>query len=221
MSHKKTEKHIRRRAVIMKGLTLGSLALTPRVAQAAVLATPAQTEGPFYPRHPPLDSDSDLVTTGGRPESAAGTVLHLFGAVLDQEGRPLPDATVEIWQCDAFGRYHHPRDGGGADPNFQGYGRMAVDPSGRYRFRTIRPVPYATRTPHIHFAVSGPGWQRFVTQMYVADEPRNARDGILQAVRDPVARARLLVALRAAPEIEAGSLTGQFDIVLDDRLLGG
>ena len=99
-----------------------------------------------------------------------------------------------------------------ADENFQGYGQTISDAAGGYRFRTIRPVPYPGRTPHIHFAVSGPGFPRFVTQMYVAGEPQNERDGVLMSVPDPDARARLIVPLE--PAAEPGALAATFDIVL-------
>jgi protocatechuate 3,4-dioxygenase beta subunit len=85
---------------------------------------------------------------------------------------------------------------------------------GSYRFRTIRPVPYPGRTPHIHFAIMAPGRPRLVTQMYVAGEPGNARDGVYLAIRDPAARARVTVALDPAQEPDA--LAGRFDIVLED-----
>ncbi len=211
------------RRVVLAGAMIGATAAAlPTATAAALVPTPRQTPGPFYPNHLPLDSDNDLVKVAGRPQPAAGQVTHIFGRVLDQSGRPLIGARVEIWQCDAFGHYHHPRDRGGqADPNFQGYGSMAVNDDGAFRFRTIKPVAYTGRTPHIHFAVSGAGIERLTTQMYVAGEPRNQHDGILNRVRDRVARARLLVDLQAAPDLEAGALAGRFDIVLDDRFVSG
>jgi protocatechuate 3,4-dioxygenase, beta subunit len=189
----------------------------------ALAPTPSQTEGPFYPLTLPLDSDNDLVQVAGRGGAAKGVVTHVGGRILDPAGRPIADARVEIWQCDANGRYHYVHDegeGGGGDrrvpldENFQGYGRTVTDGSGMYRFRTIRPVPYPGRTPHIHFAVSGRGFDRFVTQMYVAGEPGNARDFVLMSVRDPAARTRLIVPLAPAPGPEQNALAGTFDIVL-------
>ena len=209
----------RRRAL---GLGLALAAGGPLSALAGAIPTPRQTTGPFYPERLPLDSDNDLVSVAGRAAPAAGPVTHLFGRVLDRAGRALSGLRVEIWQCDACGRYHHPRDRGGrADPNFQGYGQTATDAEGAYRFRTIKPVPYPGRTPHVHFAISGPGIDRLTTQMYLAGEPLNQRDGLFNRVRDPGARARLLVELAPAPNLEAAALAGRFDIVLDDRLLGG
>jgi len=182
---------------------------------AALLATPRQTAGPFYPKDIPLDSDGDLVQVRGRGRSAAGEVTHLFGQVLDLEGRPLGASLVEIWQCDAAGFYHHPGDRGGrADPDFQGFGSVMTDEDGRYRFRTIKPVPYGRRTPHIHILVAGPDGQRLVTQIYIKDYPLNARDGIFNSLRDPSARRALEAEFLPAPEIEAGSLKARFDLVL-------
>ncbi len=183
-------------------------------ALAALMPTPRQTTGPFYPLTKPLDSDADLVAVAGRPGPAKGIVTHVIGRVLDPGGRPVTDARVEIWQCDALGAYHHPRDGGGRDPDFQGYGRMDAGNDGAYRFRTIRPVPYPGRTPHIHFAVTARGFPTLTTQMYIAGEPRNDGDFVLRRIADPQARASVIVALDPAPEVEAEALLGVFDIVL-------
>src|SRR4029078_10124080 len=122
---------------------------------AAAVATPPQTEGPFYPTSFPADIDNDLVQVRGQAAQAMGTVLHLQGRVLDLNGRPVEGALVEIWQCDAQGFYDHPhqpvRDR--RDKAFQGYGRMIVTADGAYGFRTLKPVAYPGRTPHIHFKV--------------------------------------------------------------------
>lgn len=183
-------------------------------AQALTL-TPRQTTGPFYPASLPLDSDNDLVRVHDNDALAKGTITHIAGRVGDARGRAISGARVEIWQCNAFGRYHHPRDRRDApvDPNFQGYGRSVTGDDGVYRFRTIKPVAYPGRTPHIHFAVSGEGFEPLVTQMYVAGEPGNARDWILNSVRDAEARAKLIVALEPVPGAP-GELSGRFDLVL-------
>src|SRR4051794_21421949 len=179
--------------------------------------TPRQTPGPFYPLSFPQDADNDLVHVAGHQSAAQGSITRITGRILDLNGRPVPGARVEIWQCDANGRYHYVRDGWADQPrdeNFQGYGATTTDPGGGYQFLTIRPVPYPGRTPHIHFALSGRGFERFITQMYVAGEPRNASDSVLMGVRDPVARARLIVALRPSPDVPQDGLSGVFDIVL-------
>jgi protocatechuate 3,4-dioxygenase beta subunit len=186
-------------------------------AAAGLIVTPPQTTGPFYPLDLPLDADNDLVVVDGRPDRASGTILHLAGRVLDPDGRPVRGVRVEIWQCDAFGVYHHPRDPRGpADANFQGFGYTTADDQGAWRFRTIEPVPYPGRTPHIHFRIAGPGFEPLVTQMYLAGHPLNERDGLYRRLGE---QARLVtVALQPAPDLEpaskSGAKRGVFDIVL-------
>jgi len=138
-------------------------------------ATPAQTEGPFYPVAFPNDSDHDLLRNGALnyPEGQAG---WLEGNVSDLAGRPVVGAQVEIWQCDYAGHYHHPGDGARADSRFQGFGRFTVAADGLYRFRTIRPVPYSGRTSHIHVKVRLGERELLTTQVYVAGDPGNPRD---------------------------------------------
>jgi protocatechuate 3,4-dioxygenase, beta subunit len=96
--------------------------------------------------------------------------------VTDVEGQPVSGAQVEIWQCDHAGHYHHPGDGDRADADFQGFGRVSVGSDGRYRFRTIRPVPYSGRTPHIHVKVRLARRELLTTQLYVEGAPENERD---------------------------------------------
>jgi len=187
-------------------------------AAGALLPTPEQTTGPFYPLDLPLDSDSDLVHVAGRSERAAGTILNLGGRVLDAQGRPVPGARIEIWQCDAFGVYGHPREGRGpADPNFQGFGRTVAGDDGAYRFLTIEPVPYPGRTPHIHLKIGGPDFEPLTTQMYIAGHPLNADDFIYRRL-GPKARDAVTVKLEPAPEFAPQGKTGakraRFDIVL-------
>ncbi len=182
---------------------------------AALVKTPRQTEGPFYPTRFPVDSDADLVQVAGRSGKAKGTVTYVTGRVVDPSGRPVSGARVEIWQCDAGGVYHHPGDSRGpADPNFQGYGRAVAEADGGYRFRTIRPVPYPGRTPHIHFKISGSGFSGLTTQMYVAGEPGNRRDFVLNAIGDPMVRRSVIVPLNPADDLEPGALRGAFTIVV-------
>ena len=211
---------ITRRNLIAGSASIGLVAPLAAVAATARVATPYQTPGPFYPDSLPLDHDNDLLHVAGQAGTARGTPTHIAGRVLAEDGRAMRGVLVELWQCDANGVYHHPRDRRGpADPGFQGYGRTAADADGGYRFRTIRPVVYPGRTPHIHFAVSGPGVERLTTQMYVAGEPDNARDVLLNRIADPAARASVIVALAPAPDLEPGALSGRFDIVLGRSLL--
>ena len=177
--------------------------------------TPRQSLGPFYPTDWGGDRDNDLVIVKGEAARAFGTVAHVRGRVLDRDGTPLSGAAVEIWQCDANGVYRHPRERHATrDPGFQGRGRTRAGEDGSWSFRTIRPVPYPGRTPHIHFLVRTPDGRELVTQLYVAGEPGNARDGLLNSVRDPQQRERLIVRFDPADRIEAGALLARFDIVL-------
>ncbi len=212
--------HLPRRRLLSAGLGGLALAATPLPA-FALFPTPRQTAGPFYPETLPLDHDNDLTRVEGQAATAKGEPTQVFGRVLGEDGRPLAGARVEIWQCDALGTYHHPRDSGRLDPAFQGYGQTLADESGGYRFRTIRPVAYGSRTPHIHFAVSGPGHGTLVTQMYVAGEPRNEGDFILRRISDPQARASVIVELRRDAALEPEGWVGRFELVLGRSLLDG
>jgi protocatechuate 3,4-dioxygenase beta subunit len=182
---------------------------------ANLLPTPAQMRGPFYPVTLPLDQDNDLVSVEGHPGTAYGEITNIAGRVLDGKGRPQAGVRVEIWQVNGYGRYHHGGDDSDKpiDPNFQGYGTAVTGVDGRYRFRTVKPVAYPGRAPHIHFALTGKDFGTFTTQMYVADAPENERDFLLARIRDRKARTRLIVPLSPAPDT-AGELAGTFDIVL-------
>ncbi len=139
--------------------------------------------------------------------------------MLDCFGRPIPGAHVEIWQCDAHGRYHHvARESGPRPPDssFQGFGRVVTGADGRYAFRTIRPAPYPGRAPHIHYSVATRD-RRLVTQLYAEGEPANEDDRILQGIRDPEARASVVRPFRPASEAGLGphGLAAIFDVVVD------
>jgi protocatechuate 3,4-dioxygenase beta subunit len=169
--------------------------------------TPSQTEGPFYPVELPKDADADLLRNGTLTY-AKGQPAWVEGVVQDLQGKPLAGALVEIWQCDEAGHYHHPGDGGRADPSFQGFGRVAVDREGRYRFRTIRPVAYAGRTPHIHVKVKLDRRELLTTQLYVKGDPGNERDFLWRNLGDR----RELVTVAFEPRNDG--LHAQFGIVV-------
>ncbi|MGB0225907.1 MAG: intradiol ring-cleavage dioxygenase [Litorivicinaceae bacterium] len=190
------------------GLTLYSIA---RSARARV--TPWQSLGPFYPLKLPVDSDADLTFVDGKNGQATGQFTRLSGRVTDQSGAPIKNARVEIWQCDAFGAYHHPRDGGGVDPFFQGYGQTITDNNGNYRFKTIKPVAYPGRAPHIHMKVID-GSRELVTQIYIQGEPANKRDFLLNAIRNEQSRQSLEVAFEASRDPAESELVARFDPVL-------
>jgi protocatechuate 3,4-dioxygenase beta subunit len=173
--------------VAAPALHLRALAQTP-----ARRLTPAQTEGPFYPVTLPADSDADLLANGAL-RYARGQPAWVEGTVSDIDGRPVRGAVVEIWQCDEQGHYHHPGDGDRADRAFQGFGKVAVDGDGRYRFRTIRPVAYGSRAPHIHVKVRLAARELLTTQLYVDGDPGNARDFLWQRLRSAEERAALTV----------------------------
>jgi protocatechuate 3,4-dioxygenase beta subunit len=170
--------------------------------------TPAQTEGPFYPVALPKDMDFDLLHNGAL-RYTYGQPAWVEGTVTDLEGRPLAGTQVEIWQCDEAGHYHHPGDGGRADPAFQGFGRVTADASGAWRFRTIRPAPYSGRTPHIHFKVRSGSRELLTTQLYVEGDPHNARDGLWRSLAPDE---RTLVTVPFVPT--ADGLRARFPIVI-------
>jgi protocatechuate 3,4-dioxygenase, beta subunit len=170
-----------RRALLIRsaGLVAATAApawLTPVLAQGRNLRpTPSQTEGPYYPVALPADTDFDLLRTGAAAYGK-GQPAWVTGTVTDTRGTPLAGGVIEIWQCDQDGRYHHPGDGGKADPAFQGFGKVTLGKDGSYRFRTLKPAPYSGRTPHIHVKVKLDGQELLTTQFYVQGDPGNARD---------------------------------------------
>lgn len=199
-----------RRSVAAALVAMPALWLGPRAQPGRPrLATPSQTEGPFYPVAIPEDSDFDLLRNGAL-DYARGQRTWLEGTVSDMAGNPVSGAQVEIWQCDDAGHYHHPGDGGQADKAFQGFGRVVVSRDGRYRFRTIRPVAYGSRTPHIHVKVKLGDRELLTTQLYVAGDPHNERDFLWRNLRDEAARAALTVSFTAGSD----GLQANFPIVL-------
>jgi protocatechuate 3,4-dioxygenase beta subunit len=189
---------------------------TPGAFADELFATPALTEGPFYPDKLPLDTDNDLLVLNDSLTPAVGEITHLSGRILGPNGSPMRNVFVEIWQVDNNGSYLHTQSSGrdGYDKNFQGYGRFLTDSEGRYYFRTIKPVPYPGRTPHIHYGISKNGRRIFTTQLLISGEPLNEKDGLYREVRNPVAREALLADFKKVPDSKFGELAATFDIQL-------
>jgi len=203
-----------RRAFLRQATMAAALFSVPGL-YAELIRTPPQTEGPFYPNHLPLDTDNDLIVVNDGLTPAAGEITHLTGRVLDGRGDPIRNALVEIWQADHNGVYIHTGDGHAArDKNFQGFGRFLTGSSGEYYFRTIKPVAYPGRTPHIHFKVKRSGKELLTTQCYIKGDPHNERDGIYMGVRDLKQRAAVTVDFNPIPRSRTGELAAKFDIVL-------
>ncbi len=202
----------RRRAIRLSATaaaaTLAIPLLLTRPARAATVLPP-MTEGPFYPspawreRGPfagDWDADLTRVRRAGRERVAEGEHLGLNLRVRDSAGRVLDGTMVEIWQCDTWGRYRHPRDGaapGDVDEGFQGYGQARTGAEGGVGFRTIRPAPYAGRTPHIHVKLRHPSFGEISSQLFVEGDPGNTGDFLWRRL-STAERAALAMTLQPA-----------------------
>ena len=191
--------------------------ITGSAAATRLQATPRQTKGPYYPTQWTGDIDNDLVVVTGADARAMGQVLHIQGHVRDVYGTRLPNAVVEIWQVDNNGVYLHPADNKGnrrVEKGFQGRGRTQTNQDGRYSFRTIRPVAYPGRTPHIHFRVKARGKRDMSTQLYFKDEAKNKTDWLFNNVGNADLRAKLITDPQPYNQVEDGAQIGYFDITL-------
>jgi protocatechuate 3,4-dioxygenase beta subunit len=213
--------HTRRR--FLRRVTAGAAVLSmpafftvPGLFAEELTRTPRQTEGPFYPDKLPLDTDNDLIIINDSITPAVGEITHLSGRVLDGKGNPIRNVLVEIWQVDNNGAYLHSHSGNATrrDKNFQGFGRFLTGSSGDYYFRTIKPVPYPGRTPHIHFAIKMKGREKWTTQCYVKGAPGNDRDFVLRSISDSKAREAVMVDFAPVKGSRIGELTARFDIVM-------
>lgn len=207
-----TSRH--RRLLLQGGGLIIACPSTVWSSTTQLAATPSQPQGPFYPHRFPDDTDNDLAQVRGIAQPAHGEVIHLIGRVMDTMGQLIPNASIEIWQCDANAHYHHHRDSPPSawDPGFQGYGKTLSSHDGQYRFRTIFPLAYPGRTPHIHFAVRAEGLQLLITQMYVARVATNPHDHLFRSLSTRAQQQLLVDFDRLAPQ--AGARVGQFDLVL-------
>ena len=197
-------------------LFLGSAAATLFFTKAGAFAeeltkTPRQIEGPFYPDKLPLDTDNDLLVINNGITPSVGEVTHLTGKILDAAGKPVKGAVVEIWQCDSNGAYLHSKSDNGTkrDGNFQGFGRFTTGSSGEYYFRTIKPVPYPGRTPHIHVKI-----RKGSNELLTKGHPGNEKDGIWKNIKDKKQRDSVTVDFTVIKDSKIGELAAGFDIVL-------
>jgi protocatechuate 3,4-dioxygenase beta subunit len=199
------------------GLAFGAAAYyTPGVFADDLVRTPRQTEGPFFPDKLPLDTDNDLIIVNDKLTPAVGKITHLTGKILDARGEPVRNAVVEIWQVDNNGAYLHSGSANGnkRDGNFQGFGRFLTGSTGEYYFRTIKPVAYPGRTPHIHYKIKKGEKELLTTQCYVKGDPGNDRDGVLRSIRDPKLRDAIIIDFAPIKDSRLGELAARFDIVL-------
>ncbi|NGP54131.1 protocatechuate 3,4-dioxygenase [Thioalkalivibrio sp. XN8] len=201
-------------------LLRGSFGTAALAASAPLVAatTPRQSEGPFYPVHEQRDTDADMTHIEGHAARAVGEVVEVSGRVLDEEGNPIADALVDVWQANSHGRYAHERDRNPAplDEHFQGWARLMTDAEGRYRIHTIKPGAYPvrpdwSRPPHIHFKVARRGYHELTTQMYFAGDPLNERDLLLQSLSES---GRDMLVVEFSSTASGDAQQGKFDIVL-------
>lgn len=207
---------MKRRQFFKSGVVTGALAGITGVSAEELAKTPRQAEGPFYPKVAHKDKDFDLTKIEGQEGTAKGKVVIISGVVLNTDGTPVEDATVDLWQANAAGRYSHPSDKNQAplDPNFQGWAIVPSGKNGEFKFKTIVPGSYPasedwSRPPHIHFKVSKLGYVELITQMYFPGEKLNDTDKLLQRVPE-AERAGLIAKLKSEDPP-----TYEFRIVLD------
>lgn len=211
---------IRKNRHFLQNLVFGAVAFTAVGAFAEdVVLTPRQTEGPFYPDKLPPDTDNDLTFLRNSSTPAGGQVVNLSGRVLDQTGKPVQGAVIEIWQADNNGVYIHTRspDQDHRDRNFQGFGRCLTGSSGEYSFRTIKPVSYAfgiQRAPHIHFIIKQGDKRMLTTQLYIKGHPLNEQDIVLQGIQNKAAQESVMVDFKPKKDNKTGELEACFNIVI-------
>lgn len=204
----------RRRFLQYSSFAVATL-VTPGLLAEELARTPRLTEGPFYPDKLPLDTDNDLLILNDSLNMAVGEITHLSGRVLDDRGKAVAGAVVEIWQVDGQGAYLHSRGEGDKprDANFQGFGRFLTNRQGEYYFRTIKPVPYPGRTPHIHFAVNQNGRRTLSTQLFIAGEKQNERDGLYRRLGKE-GQKLLTCQFKSIKDSKLAELQAEFNLVI-------
>jgi protocatechuate 3,4-dioxygenase, beta subunit len=208
---------LRRRTILQSAAVVAAGFWVPGALADELTKTPSATEGPFYPDKLPLDTDNDLLIINDTLTSAVGTIAHFGGKILDAKGNPINNAVVEIWQCDNNGVYLHTGDTSNRakqDGNFQGFGRFVTGSSGEYYFRTIKPVPYSVRTPHIHLKIKKGGKELLTTQCYIEGHPGNVKDGIFQSLGSEKMKKASSADFAAIKNSKIGAVAAKFDIVL-------
>jgi len=204
-----------------------SVLRSPRRALVSLEQSSSETTGPKF-GHMALDPlDNDLINNYATSGEAIGERIIVFGRVVDEFGRPVPDTLLEVWQANAGGKYGHVNDGymAAMDPNFGGVGRCLTDANGFYHFRTIRPGPYPWRNngsdwrpAHIHFSIFGEAFaQRLITQMYFEGDPLIPLCPIVNTIPDKRAIDMLVAKLDMGEMKPFDSLAYRFDIVLRGR----
>jgi protocatechuate 3,4-dioxygenase beta subunit len=204
---------------------VGTRKRAPKKPLIVIPQTLSEITGPIYGHDSVKPEEADLTWHNGG--EALGQRIIVRGRVQDENGRPVPNTLVEIWQANAAGRYIHVVDQHPAplDPHFIGAGRCVTDENGNYRFVTVRPGAYpwqnhynAWRPAHIHFSLFGPSFlTRLVTQMYFPGDPLFPYDPIFNSVPDPKARERLICRFDPETTQPEWALGFVFDIVLRGR----
>jgi protocatechuate 3,4-dioxygenase beta subunit len=174
-----------KRRSFLKNALLGTVAGLITTSAKANITTPREVEGPFYPITPQKDKDADLTKVAGKSGTAKGDIINIFGQVFDQNGHTIEDVTIDLWQANSFGKYHHPHDDSEApiDQHFQAWAILQSGVQGHFKFKTVMPGAYPLhsvnqRTPHIHLKISKLGYESLLTQLYFPDHPLNHKDGL-------------------------------------------
>ena len=205
-----------------------SVARSPRYALISLQNSKSEVTGPVFGHNDIDPMDRDLIHNYAKAgEAAIGERIIVHGRVLDENGRPVPNTLVEVWQANAGGRYRHKKDTYLApiDPNFGGCGRTLTDENGYYYFRTIKPGAYPWRNwvnnwrpAHIHVSVFGTAFvQRLITQLYFEGDPLLPICPIVKTIPDPRAIEQLTAKLDLNATIPLDSIAYKFDIVLRGR----
>jgi len=203
------------RRTFIKNVALGTMASVVAKSSQAEMTTPREAEGPFYPITPQKDQDADLTRVEGKSGIAKGEIIDIFGQVLDQDLNPIEDVTIDLWQANSFGKYHHAHDTSEApiDEHFQSWAIIQSGTQGRFKFKTVIPGAYPLnspqqRTPHIHLKVGKHGYVPLLTQMYFPNQPLNELDGMFK--RKSVEEQAMMTAKRLA-----SSNQYQYDIIIE------